>query len=932
MKKCLKYVSLCLAIVFALTVFAFSASAAGETFLISLSGSSTAALSDGMYELNLYFASSAKITSVMLALEYPSCVEYYSYSPVGSDYSKVSVTNNAISHNIMISANLENNTMSPIKLTFSIVSEDPAAVFKIANTSAVANPGTDNLKPPADITKTVSFSGRFGTAPTVTSSTESSITVGLGDFSGIYLSLSDAKPDFAGAVWVGKDANGINYPLNSQASGQAVCSYSSNSSTVTFSSLAQGTYYIYGRSDGGEISKMTTWATTPSISQSDVTVTSGTVRLPYSPSYRYSIDGITFVSPTSSPQRMTQDTSKNIFIQTVGALGVSITGLDRGTQYKIYVRVADSNGNTVSNTLTLNVTTPSEPPRASVYMSQFNSITFYFTPGTLYKIGDSSWTSVYLMYPTSSRKAVVMWEGNEYPYYFDDATAPSFITFEGLASDTTYDFSVKYSSDGDENAASFKATTLRCLHRYRTTTDPDTHIITHVCAVCGHTYTEIEHIHKWTVIEKVDATCFEDGYIKEVCDDCCEERTTVIESVGHKMVYVIKDSTCTEHGYLKYVCSVCGEEDESRYEEYPLIAHNPGEEEVTEGTCTEHGKITVRCNDCGEILSEKETPMVPHTPGKAVTVEPTCTEAGYRVVHCDVCGEELSRESISATGHKWTVRTTPSTCTEHGHTVDVCSVCGAEREGSEAELPLAEHQLEWVTVILPTETTDGKRTQVCAVCGEEFGSEAIEKLIKLSVSESGGKSVYELIEDNDTAPVGYVVSTFKGDGSAIKVIFSSGVTVELNSAAASSFASENAKLGVYKVTKADDATGDIVKAGFKIGNCDVYEIYAENADFDSKGTATVTVDCKVEDGYRAMVYYVNENGRKTFMASEYSNGKLTFKTNHFSTYVVEKVVYDAAAGLRTAIILSCVIVIATAAVIGYLIFKTRISRKDRFRL
>ena len=42
--------------------------------------------------------------------------------------------------------------------------------------------------------------------------------------------------------------------------------------------------------------------------------------------------------------------------------------------------------------------------------------------------------------------------------------------------------------------------------------------------------------------------------------------------------------------------------------------------------------------------------------------------------------------------------------------------------------------------------------------------------------------------------------------------------------------------------------------------------------------------------------------------------------------------YDAEAAVRAAIIISCVVALGTAVVVGYLLYTTRISRKDRFRL
>ncbi len=42
----------------------------------------------------------------------------------------------------------------------------------------------------------------------------------------------------------------------------------------------------------------------------------------------------------------------------------------------------------------------------------------------------------------------------------------------------------------------------------------------------------------------------------------------------------------------------------------------------------------------------------------------------------------------------------------------------------------------------------------------------------------------------------------------------------------------------------------------------------------------------VPEGQNVNVYYINENGAKVDVNATYENGKITFTTNHFSTYAL----------------------------------------------
>ena len=67
----------------------------------------------------------------------------------------------------------------------------------------------------------------------------------------------------------------------------------------------------------------------------------------------------------------------------------------------------------------------------------------------------------------------------------------------------------------------------------------------------------------------------------------------------------------------------------------------------------------------------------------------------------------------------------------------------------------------------------------------------------------------------------------------------------------------------------------------------VLEVTLDGATFEA-GEATVNLpfDKEIPEGKIGKVYYIANNGTKTDMNATFENGKVTFITNHFSTYAV----------------------------------------------
>ncbi len=120
---------------------------------------------------------------------------------------------------------------------------------------------------------------------------------------------------------------------------------------------------------------------------------------------------------------------------------------------------------------------------------------------------------------------------------------------------------------------------------------------------CSVTITVVlEKIQHTPEVDKKDATCTEDGYVKTYCTACDEVISNVtLQKTGHvETTTERKESTCIEKGYEKVICK-CGELVSEK--ELPLTAHNydaNGDGKVDKNDASfENGKYTYTCQQAG---------------------------------------------------------------------------------------------------------------------------------------------------------------------------------------------------------------------------------------------------------------------------------------------------------------------------------------------
>lgn len=181
----------------------------------------------------------------------------------------------------------------------------------------------------------------------------------------------------------------------------------------------------------------------------------------------------------------------------------------------------------------------------------------------------------------------------------------------------------------------------------------------------------------------IDPTCYEEGELKETCDNCGKTWTEDIAKVAHTWNdgEVVVEATCTETGIARYTCTVEGcEAVEDRVTD--KLEHTRVEMPAVAPTCTTVGYTEwYKCGDCGLVLTKKqELPALGHVETELKAVAPTCTETGLTAgVGCATCGEVITAQTVvPATGHNLvTVAGKPATCTEAGLTDgQACETCG----------------------------------------------------------------------------------------------------------------------------------------------------------------------------------------------------------------------------------------------------------------
>ena len=218
-------------------------------------------------------------------------------------------------------------------------------------------------------------------------------------------------------------------------------------------------------------------------------------------------------------------------------------------------------------------------------------------------------------------------------------------------------------------------------HKYDNACDTD-------CNTCG-AEREITHSYNAGVITTVP-TCIEKGVRTYTCAVCNNEKTEVIDALGHtphteKIKINVVEATCTTAGSYDNVlfCTVCNGKIESEKVTVPATGHDWDEGVVTTNpTCTTSGIRTYTCqNDASHTYTE-EVDALDHDYSAEWTtdVEPTCTTAGSKSHHCSRCDSKSDVTEIPALGHTYGATSYTWTGVESCTATRFCTVCKTHSE------------------------------------------------------------------------------------------------------------------------------------------------------------------------------------------------------------------------------------------------------------
>lgn len=163
---------------------------------------------------------------------------------------------------------------------------------------------------------------------------------------------------------------------------------------------------------------------------------------------------------------------------------------------------------------------------------------------------------------------------------------------------------------------------------------------------------KVEIKHDW---EKTysHTSCQHTGSVTYRCSSCGRSWTQTVGKTDHKFVRTHTAATCTEEGYTEQVCENCGLREIT--EKQPATGHTWGPVQVVSGC---GGAVeTKTCTICGFTQTDVDVNDAAHQWESVMTIDkaPTCSEAGSRSYHCAVCGVTKGSETIPANPelHRW---------------------------------------------------------------------------------------------------------------------------------------------------------------------------------------------------------------------------------------------------------------------------------------
>ena len=408
-----------------------------------------------------------------------------------------------------------------------------------------------------------------------------------------------------------------------------------------------------------------------------------------------------------------------------------------------------------------------------------------------------------------------------------------------------------------------------------------------VCSICNAEYgTLASH-------DFEDATCEEAKH----CKNC-----SVVE--GEALGHTSGTPTCTGQA----ICSRCGE----GYGELGLHIYNQDEVKAealkSAATCTSAAVYYKSCS-CGAISTNEDEVFVSgafldHTYEEISSTEADCEHEATKTYLCS-CGDEYIDVVAPALNHDIS-GVTPVEKAVNGSSCEFVLVYVCKREGCGAEVEGENIARHTYIASITTEATcahDGLKTYTCA-CGDSY-TEVIPKnasshnWVKGSVeggvrtdscSECGATKSVTVYEGNNTG------STNTNDLKD-KEIEINDANINLGSDVLDAIGDKDITISADKLDGDDKLSLGLSDEQLaQVGDNPVYNFTindgTENiSQFGENNYVTITLPYTLKDGDDVdsiAVWFINDEGQLESIKATYSNGYVTFQTNHFSYYTVTR--------------------------------------------
>ncbi len=429
------------------------------------------------------------------------------------------------------------------------------------------------------------------------------------------------------------------------------------------------------------------------------------------------------------------------------------------------------------------------------------------------------------------------------------------------------------------------------------------------CSKCNRTeQTEIPKLstHTWGEWEETASdNCAVGGKKTRHCEVCNAEESVNVPAKNHKYQLITVEATCTKTGESYRQCTVCGYIDEESKITLAMKDHTP--EAVDD--CTED----IHCTVCGALVAEGQEA---HDFSEEWSYD---NEGHFRKCLNEGC-------TVVADSGKHTGEYIMGDCTMG---FKKCDICGAKAVGKEASHNIEGSEVKYFTsekhiyrcnnegcVAGLTEAhtpADGRNDctspVICGKCGatiqdgqknHNFGTTAFNRDYD-EKTETG--HIHHCLNKNcsgtKTTEHNYVSCGSNAEICAIchEIKIKTG---KLESGSASLVSADE---GEIRLDSGEEVSGDAVLNVVKDTSSDTYD-QLEKENSKVKAAYDITITCggvKVQpegsvkvtvavdgiaDDSTVDVYYIPDIGDPVKMSAEYSDGFVSFITNHFSKYVI----------------------------------------------